>query len=292
MTKCPPSSGLTGGLPLGVGIGLKREHCEALLADPSPVDFVEVHAENFMSEGGPNLALLDRIAGTWPLSIHGVALSLGGDAPLDREHLLRLRRLLDRVQPAAFSEHLAWSSHDGVYFNDLLPVAYDTSTLLRVIEHVDLVQSHLGRPVLLENPSTYVELAKSTWHEAEFLGEIARKTGCGLLLDLNNLYVSSQNHFWSIDDWLDRVPLDRVGEIHVAGHERIEDDAGHPLLIDSHGDPVSEPVFDLLARVRALAGPRPVLIERDNNVPPLEELLREVETVRSYQSGRTSFEVA
>lgn len=291
MIKPIPSSGLAG-LPLGVGIGLKREHCQALLADPSPVDFVEVHAENFMSEGGPNLALLDRIAETWPLSIHGVALSLGGDAPLDREHLLRLRRLLDRAQPAAFSEHLAWSSHDGIYFNDLLPVAYDTATLKRVIDHVDLTQSYLGRPILLENPSTYVELARSTWHEAEFLGEIARKTGCGLLLDLNNLYISSQNHGWAVDDWLDRLPLDRVGEIHLAGHERVKDEAGDALLIDSHGDPVSEAVLDLLARVTALADPRPVLIERDNNVPPLAELLQEVDSVRSRQAALTSFEVA
>lgn len=286
-----PSSG-TAGLPRGVGIGLKREHCLALLADPSPVAFVEIHAENFMSEGGPNLALLDRIAQTWPLSIHGVALSLGGEASLDREHLSRLRRLLMRAEPAMFSEHLAWSSHDGVYFNDLLPVAYDTPTLQRVIDHVDLAQSYLGRRILLENPATYIELAKSTWHEAEFLREIVRKTGCGLLLDLNNLYVSSQNHGWAKDDWLRRIPLEQVEEIHLAGHERIEDEAGATILIDSHGDPVSEAVFDLLAQVTSLIGPRPILIERDNNVPPLEDLLQEVELVRKYQAGLTGVGVA
>ncbi|MGV3510711.1 MAG: DUF692 domain-containing protein [Novosphingobium sp.] len=291
MNTPTPSSGLAG-LPPGVGVGLKREHCQALLADPSPVDFVEVHAENFMSEGGPNLALLDRIAETWPLSIHGVALSLGGEAPLDREHLLRLRRMVDRAQPATFSEHLAWSSHDGVYFNDLLPVAYDTATLIRVIDHIDQLQGYLGRTILLENPSTYVELDTSTWHEAEFLSEIARKTGCGLLLDLNNLYISSHNHGWSIDDWFDRVPLDRIGEIHLAGHERVEDDAGDALLIDSHGDPVSAAVLDLLAQVTTLAGPLPVLIERDNNVPPLADLLQEVGSVRTLQAALTSFEVA
>lgn len=291
MNTPTPSSGLVG-LPPGVGIGLKREHCQALLADPSPVDFVEVHAENFMSDGGPNLVLLDRIAETWPLSIHGVALSLGGEAPLDREHLLRLRRLLDRVQPAVFSEHLAWSSHDGTYFNDLLPVAYDTVTLTRVIDHIDQLQSFLGRTILLENPSTYVELAQSTWHEAEFLSEIVRKTGCGLLLDLNNLFVSSQNHGWSIDDWLDRIAFDCVGEIHLAGHERVEDEAGKPLLIDSHGVPVSGAVFNLLAQVTTLAGPRPVLIERDNNVPPVGDLLKEVEFVRSRSAMIAGFEVA
>lgn len=291
MSKPTPSSGLAG-LPLGVGIGLKREHCQALLADPSPVDFVEVHAENFMSEGGPNLALLDRIGEVWPLSIHGVALSLGGEAPLDRGHLLRLRRLLDRAQPAVFSEHLAWSSYDGIYFNDLFPVAYDTETLKRVIDHVDLAQSYLGRPILLENPSTYVELARSTWHEAEFLSEIVRKTGCGLLLDLNNLYVSSQNHDWAIDDWLARIPFDRVGEIHLAGHEHLVDDADQPILIDSHGDPVSEAVFDLLSQFTMLAGPRPVLIERDNNVPPLADLLQEVRAARSHQAKTAGCEVA
>lgn len=291
MTAPTPSSGLAG-LPPGVGVGLKREHCRALLADPSPVDFVEIHAENFMSDGGPNIALLDRIAATWPLSIHGVALSLGGEAPLDRDHLHRLRRLLDRAQPAVFSEHLAWSSHGGVFFNDLLPVAYDAPTLLRVIEHIDQTQEYLGRSILIENPSTYVELARSTWHEAEFLGEVARKTGCGLLLDLNNLYISGQNHGWPIDDWLNRLPLDRVGEIHLAGHERAEDDAGDALLIDSHGGPVSEAVLDLLVQVTALAGTRPVLIERDNNVPQLADLLQEVGSVRSRLAAPTSFEVA
>lgn len=291
MKKPIPPIGLAG-LPPGVGIGLKREHCKALLADPSPVDFVEIHAENFMSDGGPNLALLDRIAETWPLSIHGVGLSLGGEAPLDRAHLLRLRRLIDRAQPASFSEHLAWSSHDGNYFNDLLPVAYDTATLQRVINHVDEAQDFLGRQLLLENPSTYVELATSTWHEAEFLAEIARKTGCGLLLDLNNLYISSRNHGWAINDWLDRIPLDEVGEIHLAGHELVADEAGQPLLIDSHGDAVSAPVYDLLAQVTALGGHRPVLIERDNNVPPLAELLTEVETARACIARAASAEAA
>lgn len=221
-----------------------------------------------------------------------MALSLGGEAPLDREHLERLRRLLDRAQPASFSEHLAWSSHDGVYFNDLLPVVYDTATLDRVIDHIDLAQGYLGRRILLENPSTYVEYERSTWHEAEFLGEIARKTGCGLLLDLNNLYVSSQNHGWAIGDWLDRYPLGQVGEIHLAGHERGVDEAGQTLLIDSHGEPVAQPVYDLLTRVTAIAGPRPVLIERDNNVPPLTDLLLEAALVRNFQAGTAWAEVA
>lgn len=291
MNTPTPSSRLVG-LPHGVGIGFKREHSPVLLANSSLVDFVEVHAENFMSAGGPNMILLDRIADTWPLSIHGVALSLGGEAPLDREHLLRLRRLLDRVRPAAFSEHLAWSSHDGVFFNDLLPVAYDTVTMKRVIEHIDQAQSFLGRQILLENPSTYIELSKSTWHEAEFLAEISRKTGCGLLMDLNNLYVSSQNHGWAIDDWLARIPLEQVGEIHLAGHEYAEDEAGRPLLIDSHGDPVSEPVYDLLEQVVSRVGRRPVLIERDNNVPPLAELLREVDVVRARQASAQNVEQA
>lgn len=279
-------------MPRGVGIGLKREHSEALLADPSLVDFVEIHAENFMSAGGPNLALLDRIAEAWPLSVHGVGLSIGGEARLDQAHLRRLRALIDRTRPASFSEHLAWSSHDGVYFNDLLPVAYDTPTLERVIDNVNEAQDFLGVKLLLENPSTYVELSRSTWHEAEFLNEIARKTGCGLLLDVNNLYVSSQNHDWPVHDWLARIALDAVGEIHVAGHERTEDAAGKPLLIDSHGEAVSAPVVKLLEQVIALGGIRPVLIERDNDVPPLAELLLEAARIGEVVRQTACAEVA
>ncbi len=274
-----PHSGL-GGLPPGMGIGLKRAHCEALLADPSLVDFVEIHAENFMSAGGPNLILLDRIAETWPLSIHGVGLSIGGKERLDREHLQRLRGLIDRTSPASFSEHLAWSSHDGVYFNDLLPVVYDTPSLNRVVDNINEVQDFLGVRMLLENPSTYVAFSTSSWHEAEFLQQIAQSTGCGLLLDVNNLYVSCHNHDWSPQDWLSHIALDLVDEIHVAGHEAIQDAEGQILLIDSHGDPVGEPVFELLEHVITRGGIRPVLVERDNDIPPLSELLRETDQVR------------
>lgn len=274
----PPTG--PGRLPPGVGIGLKRAHCEALLADPSLVDFVEIHAENFMSAGGPNLTLLDRIAEAWPLSIHGVGLSIGGKERLDREHLQRLRRLIDRTRPASFSEHLAWSSHDGVYFNDLLPVVYDTPTLNRVIANINEAQDFLGVRMLLENPSTYVAFSASSWHEAEFLQQIAQSTGCGLLLDVNNLYVSCYNHDWSAQDWLSHIALDLVGEIHVAGHEAIQDAEGQTLLIDSHGDPVGEPVFELLEHVISRGGIRPVLVERDNDIPPLSALLQETDQVR------------
>ena len=274
----PPTG--PGRLPPGVGIGLKRAHCEALLADPSLVDFVEIHAENFMSAGGPNLTLLDRIAEAWPLSIHGVGLSIGGKERLDREHLQRLRRLIDRTRSASFSEHLAWSSHDGVYFNDLLPVVYDTPTLNRVIANINEAQDFLGVRMLLENPSTYVAFSASSWHEAEFLQQIAQSTGCGLLLDVNNLYVSCYNHDWSAQDWLSHIALDLVGEIHVAGHEAIQDADGQTLLIDSHGDPVGEPVFELLEHVISRGGIRPVLVERDNDIPPLSALLQETDQVR------------
>lgn len=285
----PPGQGV---LPRGVGIGLKREHVDALLADPTPVDFVEIHAENFMSAGGPTLRLLDRIVATWSLSIHGVGLSIGSEERLDQEHLKRLRTLIDRTSPASFSEHLAWSSHDGIYFNDLLPVAYDSPTLARVIDNIDEAQDYLGVRLLLENPSTYVELSQSTWHEADFLGEITRKTGCGLLLDVNNLYVSSQNHGWSIHDWLARINLDVVGEIHVAGHEKIPDETGKALLIDNHGAPVSAPVFELLAQVIERGGNRPVLLERDNDVPPLAELLQEAADIRALVLPTDLAEVA
>jgi uncharacterized protein (UPF0276 family) len=264
------------GLPPSAGLGLHREHLDEVLAGAGQLGFIEIHAENFMSAGGPNLALLDTLANQYPISLHGVALSLGGEAELDRAHLQRLRRIIDRVAPASFSEHLAWSSHDGIYFNDLLPIAYDAATLWRVADHVDAAQSALGMRLLLENPSTYVTHASSTWDEVDFLAEIARRTGCGLLLDINNALVSSVNHDWNVDDYLQRFPLGLVGEIHLAGHAEATDAAGQPLLIDSHGAAIAELVWSLYADVIARAGPLPTLIERDNDIPPFAAAAAEV----------------
>jgi uncharacterized protein (UPF0276 family) len=187
--------------------------------------------------------------------------------PLDAEHLARLKLLCDRYEPESFSEHLAWSSHGEVYFNDLLPLPYTEETLARVAEHVDQVQEALGRQMLLENPSTYIRFVESTIPEIEFLAEVARRTGCGLLLDVNNVFVSAKNHGTHPADYLDAFPFARVGEIHLGGHDESADDAGAPLLIDAHGSPVADPVWALYAKVIERAGPLPTLVEWDNNVP-------------------------
>ena len=187
--------------------------------------------------------------------------------PLDREHLLRLRDLVRRYEPFLFSEHLAWSSHGEVFLNDLLPLPYTQATLDRIVDHVDEVQAVLGRRMLLENPATYVTFEESTIGEIDFLAAIARRTGCGLLLDVNNVFVSATNHATSAEAYVDAFPLDHVGEIHLAGHAASEDETGAPLLIDAHDRPVADPVWALYERVVARAGGRPTLIEWDNDVP-------------------------
>lgn len=273
------STAFPGALPPLAGLGVRFDHVDAWLERAPEVGFAEIHAENFMMAGGPAFELLDAVCEQYPLSLHGVALSLGGTDPLDLDHLARLRRLVERCQPASFSEHLAWSSHEGVYFNDLLPVAYDSPTLRRVAEHIDQTQEALGMTLLLENPSTYVEFAASDWDEVDFLEELARRTGCGLLLDVNNVVVSAANHGFSASYYVHRFPLHRVGEIHIAGHDEQRDAAGVPVLIDSHGSDVAETTWALLDQALELAGPRPVLLERDNDVPAIEELRPELERV-------------
>jgi uncharacterized protein len=264
------------GLPAGTGLGLKPQHFRDVLETRPVVGFFEVHAENYMVDGGPLHHFLGRIRDRYPLSLHGVGLSIGGEAALDEAHLDRLAALVARYQPASFSEHLAWSTHAGVCFNDLLPVPYDGATLARVCNHVDRLQQRLQRQMLLENPSTYVEFAASTMTEAQFLREVVRRTGCGLLLDVNNAYVSCVNHRRDASAYLAELPLDAVGQIHLAGFARDADGAGDPLLIDSHGSPVDQAVWDLFGRLVQRTGPLPTLLERDNDVPPLAELLAEV----------------
>jgi uncharacterized protein (UPF0276 family) len=249
------------------GAGLKREHVAAILASRPDIGFFEVHAENYMGAGGPPHAELGQIRDRYALSLHGVGLSIGAARPLDRDHLMRLKALNDRYAPALFSEHLAWSSHGEVFLNDLLPVPYTPQTVRRICDHIDEVQEVVGRRMLLENPSTYLLFEESTLAEVDFLGEIARCTGCGLLLDVNNVFVSAMNHATSPEDYIDGFPLALVGEIHLAGHATGEDDAGAPLLIDAHDRAVADPVWTLYERVIRLAGPRPSLIEWDNEVP-------------------------
>jgi hypothetical protein len=254
-------------LPPGVGVGFKPDHFSAILADPGPIAFIEIHAENYMGAGGPPHARLARLRQDHALSVHGVGLSIGGMQPLDREHLHRLKVLCDRYQPESFSEHLAWSSHGEVFLNDLLPLPYTDETLRCVCDHIDEVQDAVGRRMLLENPSTYVLFAESTWSETAFLAEVAKRTGCGLLLDVNNVFVAATNHSLDPRAYLTAFPLAAVGEIHLGGHSRTVDDVGAPLLIDSHDTPVHDPVWALYEEVVGRIGAVPTLIEWDNDVP-------------------------
>ncbi|MCU0908932.1 MAG: DUF692 domain-containing protein [Rhodobacteraceae bacterium] len=261
-------------LPATPGLGFKPEHFADIAARPGTVGFYEVHAENCMGAGGAMHAMLDALRRDHALSVHGVGLSIGGAGPLDADHLTRVKRVIDRFQPASFSEHLAWSSHGAAWLNDLLPLPYTDATLAAVCAHVDQVQDALGRRLLLENPATYVTFAQSTWEETAFLAEIARRTGCGLLLDVNNVFVSAVNHRFDPRAYLAAFPLDRVGEIHLAGHDT-EDLPSGPLLIDSHGRPVADPVWALYAEVIARTGPLPTLVEWDTYVPAFDVLLKE-----------------
>jgi len=263
-----PLPGLASGLPARAGLGLKPQHVPEILATRPDVGFFEVHAENYMVDGGPMHDQLGRIRALYPLTLHGVGLSIGGEQAPDSVHLDRLAALVARYQPAVFSEHLAWSSHGGVFFNDLLPLPWTAATLQRVCDHVDQVQSRLQRTLLLENPATYVEFSASTFSEAQFLGELLRRTGCGLLLDLSNVQVSCVNHGRDPAHYLAALPMDKVGQIHLAGFATEVDAAGAPLLIDHHGAPVDDSVWQLYADWLAEAGPRPTLIERDNDIPP------------------------
>jgi uncharacterized protein (UPF0276 family) len=268
-------------LPARVGVGFKPAHFHDIIAAPQPIGFFEVHAENYMGAGGPPHAQLGALRERYALSVHGVGLSIGSMQPLDRDHLARLKILCDRYQPEIFSEHLAWSSHDGIYFNDLLPLPYTWQTLARVAEHIDEVQTALGRTMLLENPSSYVHIAESALPEVDFLAEVSKRTGCGLLLDINNVFVSAKNNGTAPLSYLDTFPFDQVKEIHLGGHHEETDDAGAPLLIDAHGSPVADAVWTLYAHVVARAGPIPTLIEWDNDVPDWLTLCRQALAARN-----------
>jgi uncharacterized protein (UPF0276 family) len=253
--------------PKLTGTSFKHEHLSAILADGLKEGFFEVHAENYMGAGGPPHRMLAAIRENYPVSIHGVCMSIGGPGALDDVHLARFRDVVNRYEPALVSEHLAWSSHGGSFFNDLLPLPYTEQTLDQVCSHIHQVQEAIKRPILLENPSTYVAFASSTMSETEFLRAVAQRTGCGLLLDINNVFVSANNHGFLATTYLAEFPLDRVGEIHLAGHSEQEDDENELLLIDSHDRAVSDPVWKLYADVVAQIGPVPTLIEWDSKLP-------------------------
>jgi uncharacterized protein len=274
-------------LPPRAGVGFKPAHFHDIVDEPRPVGFFEVHAENYMGAGGPPHAQLTALRERFPLSLHGVGLSIGSMQPLDHDHLARLKALCDRYQPESFSEHLAWSSHDGVYLNDLLPLPYTQATLARIAEHIDQVQTALGREMLLENPSRYLNVAENTMPEVGFLAELSRRTGCGLLLDINNVFVSAINLGTDPQHYVDAFPLERVKEIHLGGHHVDADHAGAPLLIDAHGTPIAPEVWALFARVIERAGPIATLIEWDNDVPPWPILRAEADAAQRILTDAT-----
>ena len=263
-------------LPARPGVGYKPQHYTAIMENAGPLGWLEIHAENYMGDGGRPIAQLRHLAERFPVSVHGVGLSIGGEGDLDREHLARLKHLVGWLNPASFSEHLAWSTHDSHFFNDLLPLPYTPRTLARVATHIDQVQDALGRQMLLENPSSYLAFAESTMSETDFLREIVQRTGCGLLLDVNNVFVSATNLQTSPQDYIADFPLNAVGEIHLGGHDEDADETGAPLLIDSHGREVADPVWALLDQTLALTGPKPLLIEWDNDVPEWPVLAAEI----------------
>lgn len=269
--SCKTSSSLP---PARAGVGLRHPHVREFLERRPRTAFLEVHSENYLSDGGPRRRALFDLAEDYPLSFHGVGLSLGSAEGLSDDHLARLSRLLADYRPALISEHLSWSVNGGTYLNDLLPLPLTEEALATVCRNVDRAQNALGRRLLVENPSSYVTFKQSAIPEAEFLAELARRSGCGLLLDVNNVYVSALNNGLDAEDYLQRLPADAVGEIHLAGHLR--QPAGEAvLLIDDHGSRVADAVWQLYRRALEVVGPRPTLIEWDTRIPDLPVLLGE-----------------
>lgn len=262
--------------PLGAGLSLKPAHFDAALEACAPGLWFEVHAENYMVEGGPRIEWLTAIRDRHEISIHGVGLSLAADETPDMGHLHRLRTLIDRVRPTLVSEHLAWSMLQGTYYPDLLPFPRTQASLDRIVDNVARAQDVLGCRIAIENPAHYLALPHTHWDEIDFLHEIVRATGCALLLDVNNVYVAANNLGYSAEEYLDAFPLRNVEEIHLAGHTR-DPGLGTGLLIDSHDTPVEDAVWELYRRVIARAGPCPTLIERDGNVPTFATLMAERE---------------
>jgi len=266
---------VTTAIPARAGVSLKLDHVGEILKG-ADIGFFEIHAENYMGDGGLPHRMLERIRERFPVSVHGVGLSIGGDGPLDGAHLARLKAVVDRADPGLVSEHLAWSTHDHTYVPDLLPLPYTEATLATVAEHVAQVQEMLGRPILIENPSTYLAFAETTMEETDFLAALAARTGCGLLLDINNVMVACTNREADPDAYIAAFPLDRVGEIHLAGHHEDRDAAGRTLLIDTHDRAVADPVWALYEATIERAGrPIPTLVEWDSDLPAWPVLARE-----------------
>ena len=286
-----PTGQAAANIPDRAGVGFKADHAEALLNDRPDLGWVEVHAENYMVPGGPRHRMLEAVRARFPLSLHGVALSLGGAERLDRDHLRALRALIDRYEPGLISEHVAWSTHDGVYFADLLPAPLSAEALDRLCANVDEAQEALGRQILIENPSNYLPVPGSDIPEPEFLAAAARHTGCGLLVDVNNVYVSAVNLGTDAHAYLDALPGELIGEIHLAGHA-VDAADGAPLLIDDHGAPVADAVWALYQHLLRRTGPRPTLIEWDTEIPAWPVLYAEAQKAEALLSKLRSEDVA
>ena len=264
-------------LPHSAGLGLRAPHVGTVLAERPPVPWFEVHSENYFADGGPAMAALDRIRADYPISLHGVGLSLGSTDPLDTGHLAKLARLANRVEPARISEHLCWSSVNGRHFNDLLPLPYTPEALDHVCARVSAAQDYLRREILVENVSSYLTFPESTIPECEFVAAVAARTGCRLLVDVNNIYVNARNHGIDADAYLAAIPPAMVAEIHLAGF-----DASGPCLVDTHGAPVAPEVWSLYERALERYGRVPTLIEWDTDIPDFAVLQREAATAQSY----------
>jgi len=263
-----------GPIPARAGIGLRAPHVRELLERRPPVSWLEVHSENYFAPGGRAVAELDEVRRHYPLSLHGVGLSLGSVDPLDEEHLRKLKLAVARFEPMLLSEHLCWTSVGGSHFHDLLPLPYTEEALNHVTARIAAAQERLGRRILIENVSSYLEFEYSAMPEWDFLREVAAHSGCGILLDVNNIYVSAVNHGFDARTYVDAIPARDVGEIHLAGHTRRELEQG-VILIDSHDQPVADAVWDLYGYALARLGPKPTLIEWDSSLPALEHLLAE-----------------
>jgi uncharacterized protein len=268
----------------GFGLGMRTPHYLAYLAGEAPVDFVEVISENFMGDGGRPLYTIDRIRETYPVAMHGVSMSVGSADGLNPDYLSKLKKLAQRVQPLWVSDHLCWTGIDGFNSHDLLPLPYTEEALSIAVKNINHAQDFLERPMLIENPSSYLTFADDAMTEWAFLSELTARTGCYLLLDINNIYVSGTNHGFDPKVYLDAIPADRVRQIHLAGHSNGRDG----LLIDTHDQPVPDPVWSLYAQVIDRFGDVAVMIERDDDIPPLEDLLAELDMARAFSRASQS----
>lgn len=271
-------------IPVSAGIGLRPQHYRDVLETTPAIGWLEVHSENYFGKGGAPVHYLEKIREDYPISLHGVGMSLGSVDTLDGQHLVQLKGLMARIEPGLVSEHLSWSSFGGDYLNDLAPLPYTEGVLGHLANRISQVQAVIGQQLLVENPSSYLEYEHSTYQEQDFLNELSRRTGCGILLDINNVYVSCQNHGWNALGYLQGIAADRVGEIHLAGHT-VNRVAGKEILIDTHNQPVCAAVWALYQTALQLYGSRPTLIEWDTDLPALSTLIDEAKQADVYMGA-------